>query len=61
MEPWQQEELRQLRMARRDSYRPRCQCCGQTVQTELQLDLSPFGLSAVACEGCVRKHMRENP
>ena len=33
--------------------RPRCQCCGGHILSENYLDLSPFGLSGVACERCV--------
>ena len=58
MEPWQQEQLWQLQLERHAQNRQRCQCCDRPIQTELYLDLSPFGLQALACERCVEEHMR---
>lgn len=53
MEPWQEEDLRQLRLAARRARLPRCACCDEHIPTERFLDLSPFGLNAVACENCL--------
>lgn len=51
MEPWQEEALRKRRG------KAHCRCCDEPVDTEQYLDLSPFGLQAVACERCVYKHL----
>ena len=56
MEPWQEEDLRQLRLAARRLRLPRCACCDEPVATEVFLDLTPFGLQGVACERCVGVH-----
>lgn len=58
MEPWQEEELRQMRQDRRPL--PRCVCCAETVVTEKYLDLSAFGLKALACQRCVEGNMQWN-
>jgi ribosomal protein L34E len=58
MEPWQQEQLWQLQLERQAQKQPRCHCCEKPIQTDLYLDLSPFGLQALACERCVEEHMR---
>ena len=47
MEPWQQELLNRARAERQP--RLMCQCCGEAVETELYLDLEPFGIRAAAC------------
>lgn len=36
--------------------RPCCECCGEHIQSESYLDLSPFGLNGVACERCVDRN-----
>ena len=56
MEPWQEEDLRQLRLAARLQKRPRCACCDERIPTERCLNLAPFGLNAVACENCVETY-----
>ena len=56
MEPWLQEELRQIHLAARRARLPRCACCGEPIPTERFLDLRPFGLGAVACETCVEEN-----
>ena len=58
MEPWLQEELRQIHMAARRARLPRCACCGEPVGTERFLDLRGFGLQALACETCVEENFR---
>jgi hypothetical protein len=55
MKPWQQEALRHA--GRRP--KPICQCCDQPVETELWLDLSPFGINGVGCERCVYRHFKQ--
>ncbi len=57
MEPWQQEELRQLRYTARKMRMPRCACCGGHIFTEQYLDLAPFGLKGFACESCVEANL----
>lgn len=52
MEPWQQEALR------RRPVKLRCRCCDEPVNTEQYLDLTPFGLQAVACERCVYHNLK---
>ena len=54
MEPWQQELLYRARAEQLP--RLMCQCCGEAVETELYLDLEPFGIRAVACERCVERN-----
>ncbi len=56
MEAWQEEDLRQLRLAVRRARLPRCACCDENLPTERYLDLAPFGLRAVACENCVETY-----
>ncbi len=56
MEPWQEEDLRQLRQTARRLRLPRCACCDEPLPSETYLDLAPFGLSGVACEECVEMH-----
>ena len=58
MEPWMQEELRQIQLAARRARLPRCACCGEPIPTERFLDLSGFGLHALACETCVEDSFR---
>lgn len=58
MEPWQLEQLRQIRLAARRARFPRCACCDEPVPTERFLDLRVFGLNAVACETCVEDSFR---
>ena len=55
MEPWQQEALHRLQLERKP--RPLCRCCGEPIETELCLDLEPFGIRAVACEDCVNRQL----
>lgn len=57
MEPWQEERLQQLLLDKKKKLRPGCHCCGEPVDTELFLDLGPFGIRAYGCENCVRIHM----
>lgn len=57
MEPWQQEQLWQLQLERHAQNRQQCHCCDRPIQTELYLDLSPFGLESLACESCVEKNL----
>ena len=57
VEPWQQEQLWQLQLENKALHRPRCHCCDKPIKTELCLDLSPFGLQALACESCVENNM----
>ncbi len=57
MEAWQQEEMRQLRLTRKQQLLPRCQCCEKRITTEYCLDLLPFGLAAKLCERCVDRNL----
>ena len=57
MEPWVEEEMRQLRLERARGRMMRCVCCGEAVDTERFLNLERFGLKAVGCERCVEKEM----
>lgn len=51
-----QFERRDRRQAKAVMSRPRCQCCGAPIQTETALDLTPFGLTGLACQRCVDRH-----
>lgn len=55
MLPWQEEELRQLTIARRP--REKCVCCQDTIYTERCLDLTVVGLPGFLCERCVDRNM----
>ena len=57
MEPWVQEELRQIQLAARRARLPRCACCDEPIPTERFLDLRGFGLRALACETCVEENL----
>ena len=58
MEPWQEEDLRQLRLDQRRAALPRCYCCDRIIDSEF-LDLTPFGIRAMACEECVGDNTHE--
>ena len=60
MEPWVEEEMRQMRLERERDKLPRCVCCNQPVVSERYLELEGFGLKGVGCEGCVEKAMKWN-
>lgn len=49
MEPWQQEELRQLAYTARMLRRPLCQCCGRRIWTDTYLKLDGI----CYCQQCV--------
>lgn len=55
MEPWQEEELRLLRLERLPH--SRCVCCGEIITAEY-LDLTAFGLKGYGCQGCVDGNMK---
>lgn len=57
MEPWEQEQLRQLQFTARRMKMPRCQCCDGRIWTERYLELAPFGLQGYACARCVEANM----
>ena len=57
MEAWQQEEMRRQKFDRWRQRLPRCQGCGAAIETERCLDLTVFGLVAMACENCVEENM----
>ncbi len=57
MEPWVEEQMRQMGLERERDKLPRCVCCGEPVVSERYLDLDSFGLKGVGCEGCVEKAM----
>ena len=59
MEPWQEEDLRQLRMDRRKAALPRCHCCEKPIESGQFLDLEPFGIGSVVCEACVEENTHE--
>ena len=61
MEPWQEEDLRQLRLAARRVRLPRCVCCDEHLPTERFLPLADFGFFGVVCENCVRDHWEYTP
>ena len=50
------EEGRQLRWDRRVARRRRCVCCEEPVRSEVYLDLEPFGVKGVVCEGCRERY-----
>lgn len=54
MEPWQEEELRQVGIARRR--RKICVCCEEVIYTERCLDLTAFGGTGLVCERCVERN-----
>ena len=51
-----QYERMDLAYTARIMRRPCCECCGEHILTESYLDLSPFGLSGVACERCIERN-----
>ena len=59
MEPWQEEDLRQLRVDRRRAALTRCHCCDKAMDDGAYLDLEPFGLSGIVCEECVGDNTHE--
>lgn len=50
------EERRQMVWERRLERREKCFCCGEAVESEVFLDLEPFGVKGVVCEGCRVRH-----
>ncbi len=51
---WQEEMLLQQRRQRNRLW---CQCCEEPVETEMYLDLEPFGIHAVACQRCIAANL----
>ena len=60
MEPWLQEEMRQLGYTARRLGRPRCVCCEEHIWSERYLDLAAFGLRGFACERCLEANMGDS-
>ena len=58
--PWQQEAQEQLGQERQRRLLPRCNGCGEPVETERRLELERFGVRGVACEDCVAAAWKEN-
>lgn len=54
MEPWQQEEVRQLAYTARMMKRPACARCGRRIWTETYLDIGGHQYCGKCAEHCTR-------
>lgn len=39
--------------------RPKCECCGEHIQSDTYTDLSDFGIEGYACERCIERNTHD--
>lgn len=52
-DPIAQERARDMAHTARIMRRPCCECCGEHLETDEYLDLTPLGITGVLCEDCM--------